>query len=107
MNIIEDLMRDLHQRGIVVGPRGDRLAVDPVEKLEPAELEAIRDHEPEILSLFESRRFELVECPGSDCRELLFVIDGLTYCDAHGMSVRFSSDCRDFAVPIAQSAAAA
>lgn len=107
MNLVESLMRDLHQRGIVVGPRGDHLAVDPAEKLGPAELEAVRVHEREILSLFESRRFELVVCPGSDCDELLFVVDGRSYCNAHSMSVRFSSDCRDFAAPAVQAATAA
>ena len=86
---IETFVQDLYSRGVVVRPSGDRLAIDPVEKLEPADLEAIREREQEILRLFESGQFKSVECPGNDCREVLFAIDGLAYCGTHAMFVRF------------------
>ena len=86
---IQRLVRDLRARGVVFEPCGDRLAVDPIEKLEPGEIDAIREHKQEILRLFAAGRFERIACPGEECREILFVIDGLAYCASHGMSVRF------------------
>jgi hypothetical protein len=83
------LVWDLHSRGVIVEPAGDMLAVDPIEKLEPAELEAIREFKQEILSFFASGRFRLVECPGNACGETLLVMDGESYCHSQGMSVRF------------------
>lgn len=109
MNAIESLIRDLHSRGIVFEPRGDVLVVSPAEKIEPAEAEALRERQQEILSLFRSGRFRLVECPGDDCREVLFVVDGLAHCDRHGMSVRFSTSVEfaaSAAAPIARAAIA-
>ena len=86
---IEALVWDLHSRGIVLEPAGNMLAVDPIEKLKPAEIEAVRKHKQEILKLFKKGRLRLIECPGDSCHELLLVLDGETYCNNHGMNVRF------------------
>lgn len=86
---IEELVRDLHCRGVVFEPCGDKLAVDPIEKLGPTELDAIQANKREILRLFHVGRFECVECPGAECDQLLLVIDGMAYCHRHRMSVRF------------------
>lgn len=86
---IGSLVWDLHSRGIVLEPAGNMLAVDPIEKLEQVEIEAIREHKQEILRLFASGRLRLIECPGNGCRERLLVMDGESYCNNHGMSVRF------------------
>ncbi len=86
---VEVLMRNMIARGVIFEPVGDKLRVDPVERLNPGELETIRQFKSTILSLFASGRLELVPCPGDGCRERLVVMDGLTYCNRHRMTIRF------------------
>lgn len=90
INTIESLIRDLSGRGVIFEPIGDRLRIDPVENLQPGELERVREHKREILNLFRSGRVYSTKCEGDgDCDETLFVIDGVAYCTNHKMVVRF------------------
>jgi hypothetical protein len=86
---LENLIRDLSARGVVFEPVGDKLRVDPVERLKPHELDAIRRCKKEILSLFASGRLVVVACPGEDCAAVLCVFDGIAFCKAHAMTIRF------------------
>lgn len=83
------LVWDLYSRGILLEPDGNMLAVDPIEKLRPDEVDAIRRHKQEILSLFAAGRFQVALCPGDECDELLLVVDGESYCKRHQMAIRF------------------
>ena len=66
-----------------------KLRVDPVERLNRGELEILREYKQAILSLFACGRLELIPCPGDDCSAELVVMDGLSYCRLHQMTIRF------------------
>lgn len=85
----ESLVESLVRRGILLEPDGANLAVEPIERLRPDELEEIRARKPEILSLFASGRLVVEGCPGDECDEVLAILDGLGYCWAHSMTIRF------------------
>lgn len=86
---VESLIRDLSARGVTLEPVGDKLRVDPVERLKPGELDAVRRVKEEILSMFASGRLRVQPCPGEECSAVLVVIDDLAYCANHRMPVRF------------------
>ena len=86
---IESLVRSIIARGVLLEPLGDKLRVEPVEKLNPGELDTIRKYKPAILNLFRSGRLKLRNCLGDDCDEELVVVDGLSYCNRHQRTIRF------------------
>ncbi|MBI2218774.1 MAG: hypothetical protein HYU51_15930 [Candidatus Rokubacteria bacterium] len=45
------LVADLRRRGVTLEPRGDKLAVRPVSRVRPDELEELRARKPEVLAL--------------------------------------------------------
>lgn len=45
------LVADLRAKGVTLEPRGDKLAVRPVSRLTPDELESLRRHKAEVFSL--------------------------------------------------------
>ena len=89
MTTIQGLVRDLYSRGVVCQPVGDKLRVDPIERLVPGELESLREHKAEILEMFRRGQLRIERCPSDSCSESLIVIDDLAYCNNHQMTVRF------------------
>jgi hypothetical protein len=53
----QELLEELERRGVLVEPEGpDMLAVEPMDALSPAELEALRRAKPEVLRLLRQRQ---------------------------------------------------
>jgi hypothetical protein len=58
------LVADLQARGVTLEPRGDRLAVRPVDRVTSGELEALKRHKPEVLALLRRADSEVARVLG-------------------------------------------
>lgn len=50
-----ELCREAARRGLRLEPRGDKLAVAPVSRLDPDFVDLLREHKPQLLAWLEAR----------------------------------------------------
>jgi hypothetical protein len=91
MTALQGLILDLRRRGVSLEALdGCHLAIDPVEKLRPDELQTLREYKGSILLLLDPARQRQQKCPGDGCVEIITVIDEYGYCPKHRMAVIFT-----------------